>query len=176
MRLEEGTASAEGLRLLRRAGVRPIAVEASESGWAAVADEIGGMAARFDRQGGRMHLPWALDAVYLAALREGLVGPAAEADRVIQRARDLAQSNFTFRGYIGDWQRSLGARGDMQAWLATPPRDETQRRLFLLGCIACDWRPGAGAGACPRRATCRRRRGANWAGWSPTACWRTTRR
>ncbi len=59
---------------------------------------------------------------------------------MIQRARDLAQSNFTFRGYLGDWQRALGARGDMQAWLATPPRDETQRRLFLLGCIACDWR------------------------------------
>ncbi len=96
--------------------------------------------ARFDRAAGRMHLPWALDAVYLAALREGLVASAEEADRAVERARDLAHSNFTYRGYLADWQRALGPRGDMQAWLAAPPREETQRRLFLLGCVACHWR------------------------------------
>jgi amino acid adenylation domain-containing protein len=130
LRLDRGD---DGLRLLEQVGVRPIAVESTASG-------TDSPIARFDRKSGRMHLPWALDAVYLAALREGLVGPAADTDRVVQRARDLAQSNFTFRGYLGDWQRALGTRGDMQDWLSAPPRDETLRRLLLLGCIASSWR------------------------------------
>ena len=47
------------------ARARPIAIDASTAAWSAIADEATGIA-RFDRPGGRMHLPGTLDAAYLA--------------------------------------------------------------------------------------------------------------
>ncbi|WGF87497.1 amino acid adenylation domain-containing protein [Marinivivus vitaminiproducens] len=122
--------------VLRRAGVRPDVIEADANLWAGLEKGARGGVAFFDREHRRLHLPWALDAAYLDALRDALTLPH-DAETVIQRARELAGSNFTFRAYLDDWQRALGHRGDMRSWLAEPPDDATLRRLFLLGCVTC---------------------------------------
>jgi amino acid adenylation domain-containing protein len=135
------TEAAGTLEFLQRAGVRPVAIEATEEAWAAFPPQARDGAARFDRRRGLMYLPWALDASYLEELRGGLAVPAAdEVDRIVRWARELDESNYTFKAYVEDWQRALGHRGDMRAWLGTPPSSEAQVRFLLLGCIVAAWR------------------------------------
>ncbi|WP_162150828.1 non-ribosomal peptide synthetase [Methylosinus trichosporium] len=86
---------------------------------------------RYDRRARRLRLPIALDAAYLARLREGLVLPEAPlAARVLGRARDLLHSNFSFRANIEDWGKR--ACVDLVGWLDAPPAGADDRRLLLL--------------------------------------------
>ena len=120
---------------LQHLNVRPIAIVEAETRTETVTANRTAIA-RYDPATRRMRLPWALDETYLAALRDELVLPGVtEFQRLIQRSRDLAVSNFTFRSYLGDWRRFLGSRGDPLAWIETPPTDPKLRLLLVL-CLA----------------------------------------
>ncbi len=123
---ENEPAAADRIALLRRLGVRPIAVVGD-----GVADPS---LARYDPIAQRMHLPFALDGTYLAALRDAM--GAADVDGIedlLVRARDLLASNFTFRGILGDWQRAIGG---IFKWIETPPTDPNSRRQLVLCLVA----------------------------------------
>jgi amino acid adenylation domain-containing protein len=90
---------------------------------------------RYDRSARRLRLPVALDAAYLAVLREGLALPdPARRGRLMQRARDLLHSNFSFRACLEEWRRIAGV--DLAAWLDAPPQREDDVRLLLLATAA----------------------------------------
>ncbi len=119
-------AAADRIALLRRLGVRPIAVVGE-----GVADSS---LARYDPVSQRMHLPFALDGTYLAALRDAMGATDVDGiEDLLVRARDLLASNFTFRGILGEWQRAIG---DIFKWIETPPIDPNSRRQLVLCLVA----------------------------------------
>lgn len=121
-------AAADRIALLRRLGVRPVAVVGN-------ADPT---LARYDPEARRMHLPFALDAAYLAALRDAIrATEVGGIEGLLARARDLLASNFTFRGILGDWRRAIG---DIFTWIDTPPADAPSRRLLVLCLVAANRR------------------------------------
>ena len=125
-------AAMERVTLMRRLGIHVVAVEYTGS-----TDATGDDPPVFDRETGHVRLRWALDATYLAALRDGVEAPSgADFDRLVHRSRELVGTNFTFRNYLTDWQRALGPHGDLLTWLETPPTDPLCRRLMLLGLMA----------------------------------------
>ncbi|MGE4043446.1 MAG: amino acid adenylation domain-containing protein [Acetobacteraceae bacterium] len=121
--------TADQVAALRRLGVHPVAVVGPVGADAGLA--------RFDPAVRRMVLPWALDATYLAALRDALAPPETAAfERLLARGRDLLVSNFTFRGYLNDWQRALASRGDPASWIKSPPQAPADRLLLTLCLMA----------------------------------------
>jgi hypothetical protein len=122
-------AAADRIALLRRLGVRPVAV---------VGEGVDPTLARYDPAACRMHLPFALDGAYLAALRDAVLASGDDGiDALVARARDLLASNFTFRGILGDWQRAIG---DIFTWIDTPPAESGSRRLLVLCLVAASSR------------------------------------
>ncbi len=123
---ENEPAAADRIGLLRRLGVRPIVV---------VGDGFADPSlARYDPIAQRMHLPFALDGTYLAALRDAMVATDVDGiEDLLVRARDLLASNFTFRGILGDWQRAIG---DIFKWIESPPTDPNSRRQLVLCLVA----------------------------------------
>ncbi len=129
-------AAMEQVTLMRRLGVQVVAIEYTGSDDGTEQANVHDLPL-YTRASGHLRLPWALDATYLAALRDELHAPSgADFDSLVLRSRDLIGTNFTFRNYLTDWQRALGPHGDPFAWLETPPTDHLSRRLMLLALTA----------------------------------------
>jgi amino acid adenylation domain-containing protein len=134
-RIAAGEPAAGMADLFARLGIAPSVIDAAD----APAERV-----RADRARGILHLPWALDAPYLAALRDGLgaVDDAA-VTRLATRARALRTSNFTFRTYLDEWQRALGPHVPLADWLDAVPPGASDRRLLTLAAFAALWRLSA---------------------------------
>ena len=97
--------------------------------------------------------PAPIDGAALRGLHAGLaLMDAAAAGALVAQARALAAGNFTFRAYLEDWQRVLGNRGSLAAWLAAPPAAADGRLLALVLLTAVQrlsrkWALPAGHGA-----------------------------
>nr|ALD83702.1 tAT polyketide synthase [Sorangium cellulosum] len=65
----------------------------------------------FDPAAGQALMPVRFDAAYLRYLVAELPGPSEEASTHVRKARTLRRSQPTYRGFLDDWSRVLGERG-----------------------------------------------------------------
>lgn len=127
--IHAGAGAGPGLAALRAAGVRPAWIESAGDPGADMATLCEAWAPLVER--GARTVP--IDLAGLERLRDGLHDADHDvSEALFIQARALAASNFTFKGYLADWQRRLGARADLAAWVDAAPEGRADRTLLLL--------------------------------------------